>query len=267
MALEDFLEEVTADCVSSHIYELYTWPSSHDLGIESREDGLTLTMDGHDYELKQSLTGLNQKGSTTGYVLWKVSMPFIRWLLESKLYEFAGNSVMELGSGVTGLLSCVLSRKCAHYIASDQLPLLKLLKQNIESNLHDMGSSTLAIPTRGAKKLKGKVDVVEFDWEDTIQGVYNLEQVHTGDLDYILACDVVYNDYLVQHLVNALKSLCTPATVVLMGLQLRAPENIEQFVTELLAQGFQVWRHAEACMSDELQGFVVYYIRRAQIRA
>lgn len=265
--MEDFLEEVTLDDVSSHIYELYSHPNEHDLGIQSRTSMVKVTIDDVDreFEFQQSLSSLNQQGSTTGFVLWSVSIPFVGWILDDKLspYDLRGKTVVELGSGVTGLLSCALGPSCKHYISTDQHHILKLLKQNICSNLCDFASSTMHIPSNGGK-LKGTVDVVELDWEDLDSGVWNLQQVCSLDsIDYIVACDVVYNDYLIPFLVDAIARLCHESSTVLIALQLRLPENIEQFVEQVLARGLRIWRHLEHCLVPELrEGFVIYRITR-----
>jgi predicted nicotinamide N-methyase len=264
MKVDDFLEEITSEDISSHIHELYSHPKSQDLGIQSRSSCVNVAIGSEDYQFKQSLTSLNSKGSTTGYVLWKVSVPFLKWILECPLYDFRDKVVMELGSGVTGLFASLLTHKSKHFIASDhQHALLKLLKENIQSNLVDAESSTVHI-SHNARRNKGRVDVIEYDWEDLDNGQWSLKQVHEGTLDFIIGCDIVYNDYLIPHLVNALVQLCGSDTVIIIGLQLRLPENIEQFVEELLSRGFRVWRHLGECLGDELtEGFVVYYIRRA----
>lgn len=267
MAVEDFLEQITLEDVSSHIYEIYSHPKSQDLGIRSRSQRISISLDDdHEFEFTQSLTSLNSKGSTTGYVLWKLSVPFIQWLLRSGLYDFQGKNVIELGSGVTGLFACCLGPRCKHYIATDhQQSLLRLLQKNIESNLVDFDSSTLDLENKG-RRLRGRVDVIEFDWEDLESASWNLEQITQEPLDYVIACDVVYNDYLIPFLVDAIDRVSGPQTVILIGLQLRLPENIEQFVRELLERGFKVWRHLENCLTQELcEGFVMYQVRKTLI--
>lgn len=258
------LEQITLDDPSSHIYELHSTAPSSDLGILQRTPTLSLTINDTDYKFTQSISSLNKDGSTTGFAMWKISIPFVKWLIKSPLYDLRGKYIMELGAGVTGLFSCILGKVCDKYVATDQSHLLKLLKSNIVDNVRDVESSTIDGIVKQRKVIKGKIDVVEFDWEEPDQGWYNLKEV-CGDEkpDFVIGCDIVYNDYLVEHLVESLERVVGESTIVLIGLQVRLPENMELFVETLLQHNFKVFLHTPEVLTDELSsGYAIYYITR-----
>ncbi|CCH46492.1 putative nicotinamide N-methyltransferase [Wickerhamomyces ciferrii] len=257
--------QITLEDVSSHIYELCVdSESGQDLGIISKDPKLDITFQNSDYSIEQSISNLNNSSSSTGFVLWKITIPFIKWLQQRNVYDFHGKFVIEIGSGVTGLLASTIGPKTGHYISTDQYHLLKLLKKNIINNVPLFRSSTMeceGIPKR--KHALPVLDVVTFDWEHIDQGLFEINQVQNGDPDFIIGCDVVYNDYLVPFLVDSIVRLMGDDTKVLMGLQLRLPENIEHFVTVVLEKGLKIFKHDEELLIDELKtGFVVYLITK-----
>ncbi|KAH3676227.1 hypothetical protein WICPIJ_009187 [Wickerhamomyces pijperi] len=324
------LTQITTDTLDDHISDLYilqtnsshhddTSPSGTKLGMYSGKSShvkLTNIVNDKDqsvteeYTFEQSISNLNNTASSTGFVLWKISVPFLNWLLVCPYYRdliHPSNPndrkfILELGSGVSGLFSCFVGRVSGNrYVATDQYHLMKLLKKNIGSGLDSLGVSPFHTSTIGggeeeeehghvSKKMKSKsnnnkkkshhakhqvptIDAICYDWENIEQGQYELSQIlsehnepaHNSKPDLILGCDIVYNDYLVPHLVNALDSLSGEHTVCLIGLQLRLLENIELFVAELLDRGFEVYQHMETVLSDEINNsgpFVIYYIRR-----
>lgn len=263
------LQEITLDDISTHIYDLYvdSAPSeSQDLGIVSKKNQLQVSLSDSDYNFEQSISNLNANASSTGFVLWKGSVPLVKWLQGSQLYDFKGKFVVELGAGVTGVLASTIGVKSKHWIATDQYHLMKLLKKNISNNVPLFHSSSIECEAGGLKKRQvvSRIDACVYDWENVEQGLYDIRQIEAGEPDYIIGCDLVYNDYLVPFLVDAIDKLAGPNTKVLIGLQLRLPENIEFFVQELLKKGLKVYKHKESCLIEELQhGFVVYKITKS----
>jgi len=268
--LAPFLEEITLDDVSSHIYELYIDNASlenQDLGIVSKKEQLKVSISNTDYHFEQSISNLNTNASSTGFVLWKISKPFVKWIQDKQLYDLQGKYIIEIGAGVTGLLSTSISLKSNHWIATDQYHLLKLLKKNISNNISLFESNTIECDSKPKKRQKlPKIDVCSYDWENTEQGLYEIKQLNTNEPDFIIGCDVVYNDYLVPYLVDAIYQLATHHTTVIIGLQLRLPENIEYFVEETLKKGLKVYKHESSCLNEELKtGFVIYNIRKQNL--
>lgn len=265
--IPNFLEEITLDDVSSHIYNLYVDSASsenQDLGIVSKKDHLEISISDEDYNFEQSIPNLNTSQSSTGFVLWRVSIPFVKWIQDRKPFDFKDSFVVELGAGVTGLLSSVIGVKSNHYIATDQYHLQKLLKKNIQSNVQLFESSTMECSSKPKKRqIIPKIDVCVYDWENIEQGLYDIKQLNPRAPDFIIGCDIVYNDYLVPYLVEAIDKLAGPDTKIIIALQLRLPENIEYFVEQLLQKGLKVYKYEETYLIDELQkGYVVYYITK-----
>ncbi|CAM9013109.1 unnamed protein product [Wickerhamomyces anomalus] len=266
--IPNFLEEITLDDVSTHIYDLYvdSAPSENqDLGIVSKKDQLQISISDSDYQFEQSISNLNTSNSSTGFVLWRVSIPFVKWIQTKQLHDFKDKYVVELGAGVTGLLSSTIGLKTQHWIATDQYHLIKLLKKNISNNVPIFQSSTIECDVKPKKKqIVPKIDVCVYDWENIEQGLYEIKELNPKEPDFIIGCDIVYNDYLVPYLVDAIDKLAGPSTRVLIGLQLRLPENIEYFVEQLLKRGLKVYKYEESSLIEDLQrGYVVYYITKS----
>lgn len=263
-----------------------------DLGmLSSKSTSLTLTINKDtEYTFEQSISNLNNTASSTGFVLWKISILFLDWILNNctPYYDFTGKYVVELGAGVSGIFTSFIGRRSARYIATDQYHLLKLLKKNISESGMEFKSSTIDVKGskgsstslgKGTKKSKRSthsahirtslptIEACCYDWENIEQGQFELKEINpdgTGKPDFIIGCDIVYNDYLVPHLINAIDSLSGPDTVCLIGLQLRLLENVELFVQTLLERGFEVYSHMESILTDELKdGFVIYHIKRS----
>jgi hypothetical protein len=271
--------------------------SAKDLGIIS-PTSQTLQIHLHNSSsttltVTQSISSLNSESSSTGFVIWRICPIFMEFI--SSKVDLRGKFVFELGSGIGGLGPLIVGKECigGTFVASDQYRLTKLLKKNIMDNLDEVGlserikSETLELlesETKNKKSGKGKgktqdkngkrnniestnIEVCCFDWEEIDQGLYNLKQLNIEKEypDLIIGCDIVYNDYLIPFLVESIVKLSGPKTKVIIGLQLRLLDNIENFVEQLLKlEIFNV--HVVNEFPPEFQelenGFVVYYIER-----
>ncbi|KAH3672799.1 hypothetical protein WICMUC_004021 [Wickerhamomyces mucosus] len=270
-----YLEEISCEDIASHIYDLHISSESrgsNDLGILKKTSNLKITINSDtEYDFEQSISNLNNSSSSTGFVLWRISVPFLDWILNCKYYDFNKRYVVELGAGVSGLFAKFIGKRASHYIATDQYHLLKLLKKNISNNLSEFKSTTIDIEQTVLKKSKKQkkihdlstIDVCCYDWENIGQGIEELNQLNPQKPDFIIGCDIVYNDYLVPHLVDALDALSDENTIILIGLQLRLLDNIELFVETLIQKDFRIYSHTESILTDELKlGFVIYFIQK-----
>ncbi|ODV85345.1 hypothetical protein CANARDRAFT_23414 [[Candida] arabinofermentans NRRL YB-2248] len=283
------LDVIEKDLIYEHLSDLYSTrapPPNRGLGYISRASALPISV-GTIFELQveQSVSlfndSNNNNGSTTGWLTWSISPLMVEWLLECEpnnpfYNKFEKSTVVELGSGISGLLGCTLALKCSKFICTDQAPLLKLLKRNIFNNVSNIGSTTIIELNNHDDKKKplGKlnkikktkqdipmVEVVEYDWEET----YNDEILRLLDNDYpdfLITCDTVYNPYLIPHLVNAMDNLSNRATHVIVGLQLREESLLQTFLEEA-TEKFEVYSVNDDILSDELrQGYGVYYLTK-----
>lgn len=253
-----------------------------------------LTIGGRVFSVAQSPGVLhsNRSGGTTGAVLWRTSERFAEWISESSNALFKagivgpGSTVLELGSGVTGLVSCVLADrvgKGGRTVASDMGYALKLLRENVATNA--------PLTARGKDKVKGKgrsrergsaataiataeVEVVELDWElDDLR--QSLRAIGLGDgVDAVVACDCVYNYALIEPFVQACKACCAlrdevevdadaaegKPSLCIVAQQLRQPEVFEQWL-EAFMEHFRVFRLDGEMLGDTMgegSGFVVH---------
>ncbi|OLL22380.1 Diaminohydroxyphosphoribosylamino-pyrimidine deaminase [Neolecta irregularis DAH-3] len=179
----------------------FTVPTS--LGfVDSKSPSLEIEIGRQTYTIYQGISGLIS--GQTGQLVWRSSIHFANWL--SKQDWFKPKNVVELGSG-TGLLACVLREKCKRYIATDQRSLLRLLRKNTDA------------------------EVLELDWTHPVKPC---------EMDYILACDVVYNENLIEPLVQTLEFLASVQTIVIIAGELRSFEVAVQFL-QVWRRSFHVW--------------------------
>ncbi|KAI1461433.1 hypothetical protein F4805DRAFT_414099 [Annulohypoxylon moriforme] len=256
---------------------------SQNLGfVDPKSTTLDLNVAGNDYVIHQSPTILNRPGSTTGAVVWKITPLVADWLARpDNLLWVSGilssnSNVLELGCGISGLVGLVLSPLLSRYTLTDQSYVARLVEKNIDENSH---LQTPSKPSTTSKKRKGKPSVVQsktelrflpFDWE--------LDEVTsslTGDdkvksFDVVIACDCIYNDTLIQPLVQTCADVCElrsadenatdKPTVCLVAQQLRDPEIFEGWIKEF-SRYFRVWRVPDMALTEELRsnpGFVVH---------
>lgn len=268
----------------------------------------------------------DNNNSTTGYVLWSITPFFIKWLLyspsgemfrygmkdvpiiyskddEQKIDNDITNldipsllntkndsrkaSVIELGSGISGILPITLGNYVDKYIATDQRGILNKLKENITGNmsqlpLRSVKSVTLgmddiplsdntnddelvAIPRRIKPRLC--LEVQPIDWE-----TFNLNQTTESKLYpyleeikhegagtvYVLAMDVIYNDFLIKPFLETIKQLQSYYTdsqqtvVCLVGIHLRSQEVVTTFLEQAVIEeelnvfsvDTQEWEHS-----------------------
>ncbi|RLV96092.1 Ribosomal lysine N-methyltransferase 5 [Spathaspora sp. JA1] len=280
MDLEDLVsrfDEIERNYIDDHIFELYcegTPPAN--LGYVDRSSNIidiSLPQSEIDLKIKQSLTELSstkKTSSTTGFLCWKSSVLLCDWLLTSdnvlmKLFSKSSN-VIELGAGVAGICTSILAKKVHRYTATDQKHILKLLKENIESNITTSYVSTTLNNSAPVKRdiTLPIVNVIEFDWEEIEQGMFNYQDV-TGNShpDIILACDTIYNEYLIPHFINTVKRLLKPdCSLAIVALQLRDSITIESFVRYvIITAGLRMYMIPAHLLSEELKsGYVIYIL-------
>lgn len=237
-----------------------------------------------DIRLTQSMSLLNSRTetSTTGAMLWKVSVIFAEWFYENLFYANTRSGrfleekvdVVELGCGAAGLLPMALaeSPRIRRYIATDQPHITKLARQNIARHYSERDLE------QGSN-----ISVVDYDWEDAklyIPGVAEalLPNASNSDEDYdtidkdnvtgllVIACDTVYNEYLIPHFLDAAAQVCALAppdtqTHLLVAQQVRDPVVLEAFMTQFVEHPqFKVWSVPESLLSAEFnQGYVLHY--------
>lgn len=269
MILHDDLEIINLENLDEHVYELFVQransQTSNGLGLVARKNGtIEVTVGDKDVNITQDLSQLNssKQSSSTGFVAWKVSPIFFEWLQAStcKLNGLISldSVIVELGTGISGIGPIVLGDKVNRYIATDQEHLLKLLKHNIDENM---------VSTRyfgkNSIKLHPVIDITEFDWEYP-QTIENFEGKisNIGENGIVIACDTIYNDYLIPHFVNAVNSVLNcmgSGSILLVAQQLRCEEILESALNALILSGLTCYSIPDGLLSEKLiDGFSVH---------
>ncbi|KAI5954092.1 RKM5 [Candida margitis] len=265
------LATLNRDNLDEHVFLLYSENAPlNNLGfVDKASDHVTISLPESNIDLtvRQSISQLSSKQttSTTGYICWNTSIHVADWLL-SPLCPFKlskSHVVLELGSGVGGVCASALSKLAGHYIATDQRHILKLLRENIMANVANYKSTTLP---RSSPNSNITLDVIEFDWEDVDNGYFNVSKLETQPIDVIIACDTIYNEYLVGPFINTLKTLLHSDAYALIAIQLRDAVTIEQFVIDLVhADGLCTSVVPSNLLNEGLKsGYQVYYVTKIQ---
>ncbi|KAI2619993.1 hypothetical protein GGR54DRAFT_639759 [Hypoxylon sp. NC1633] len=270
------------DCRQTFLLFSQQIPSQNLGFVDSKATTLDLDIAGRDYVIHQSPTILNRPGSTTGAVVWKITPLVANWLAApgSPLWTTgvlsSSSSVLELGCGISGLLGLVLAPSVARYTLTDQSYVARLVEKNIDEN-SPLGkprhSGTNSQKRKGnSSTIQSKTDLrfVPLDWEldEVTASLTGNETVKSFDV--VVACDCIYNDTLIQPLVQTCADVCRlrssdesvadRPTVCLVAQQLRDPEIFEAWIKEFSGH-FRVWRIPDNALSEELRsnpGFVIH---------
>ncbi|CUM66227.1 uncharacterized protein PRCAT00003887001 [Priceomyces carsonii] len=258
-------EKIDSNEVDEHIFDIFTnRPPPDDLNLgfidRSREIiDISLEKSGMDISIQQSFSGVS-----TGFLCWKTAAHISDWILGDakcpfhSIFRLKAKDllVIELGAGVSAICALVLSPLVNRYIATDQKELLRLLSRNFYRNQAPSISTS--------KRLQApRVDFLEYDWEEPEVGYQNLSSVlETEPIpDFIIACDTIYNEFLVPKFVAAIKRLMHSESGALVAIQLRDQSVTQFFIEEVMRNNLTIYSVPPSCLSSELTlGFVVYYI-------
>lgn len=281
---------------------------SQDLGfVDSKATALDLTVNGRDLTVHQSPTILssNRGGGTTGAgefgpsperwlhakyfvysVVWKITPLLASWMTSSASLLFkhgvldSNATALELGCGISGILALSLGPLISSYILTDQEYVLKLLNQNLSENQEDTSSSikgrkAAPRPKRGSastaqQKDRTNISARSLDWEtDEVTTSLTGSELKKS-FDVAIACDCIYNDALIEPLVQTCVDVCRlrdleeedgmKPTVCVIAQQLRSADVFEGWLTAF-HKAFRVWRVPDEELIDGLKsdsGFVIH---------
>ncbi len=247
--------------------------------VDSKAAEIEVTVAERDYIIKQSPGALvsNRGGGTTGAAVWRSSVLLAEWLTQNDNAMFRyrtlddQSTVLELGSGISGLVPLSLGPKVARVVATDQQYVLKLLQENIEANLH------LGKKASKQSHQSNNIDVLPLDWEtsDIIAFLRSNDLQH--GVDAILACDCIYNYALIKPLVQTCIDFCRARaacnadnhstagperrpTWCVIAQQLRQPDVFKEWLQEFMV-AFRVWRVPDSLLNAGLKeggGYVLH---------
>ncbi|KAI9839229.1 MAG: hypothetical protein M1819_003222 [Sarea resinae] len=295
-------DEVTDPEEESFLLFTQSIPSQNLGFVDPKSSTIALTISSNDLLIHQSPTLLssNRTQGTTGAVVWKITPLFAAFISDSSNIFFRSSiitphsDVLELGTGVSGIVALTLAPKIGIYIATDQDYVLKLLRQNISENQlpsskateshkkkikasHSKRGHQHADPKSSIDVETGNVHVMPLDWEtDSASSLPTQEQM---GLDALIACDCIYNEALVAPFVQTCRELCNirrqkaaednqqqqqqqqqNPTVCIVAQQLRSPDVFEAWLREF-HRWFRVWRLPDEVLMEGLRensGFVVH---------
>lgn len=293
MPPQDLLSHLEAD-IDDPEEELFLLFSSQlpsqDLGsVDAKATSLDITVGGRDLNIRQSPTLLSsdrERGST-GAVVWKITPLFAQWITSESNILFRssvlGKSsiVLELGSGVAGIIAITLACRIGRYIATDQEYVFKLLKANVEDNCPKSDRSGSSVGRRQGKVVgnigsacaRDRIQVLGLDWESSsVSNLPTMMGTNAANLsnviDAIIACDCIYNDALIAPFVRTCADICQlananlakKATWCIVAQQLRSDLVFETWL-KAFHKLFRVWRVPDDLLIDGLKqgsGFTVH---------
>ncbi|KAI0098271.1 hypothetical protein GGR51DRAFT_538367 [Nemania sp. FL0031] len=258
---------------------------SQNLGfVDSQATTIDLTIGGKDYTIHQSPTILNRPGSTTGAVVWKITPLVASWLSspDNSLWETGAlsstSTVLELGCGISGLVGLALSPLVSRYVLTDQTYVARLVEKNLEENLvvkqKSLPQKRKGKSNQTANPVKLRFAALDWELDEVTTSLTGSPEV--ACFDAVIACDCIYNDTLIEPLVQTCADACglrqhdqeasahddtaVAPTLCIVAQQLRDPEIFEGWIKEF-SKHFRVWRVPEETLSKELRantGFVVH---------
>lgn len=254
--------------------------------LDAHAQVLELTIGGRELTIHQSpaLLKSNLATGTTGAVVWDLTPVFAEWIATTSNVLFKHNilgpnaTVLELGSGIAGIVGLMLAPSIKRFVFTDQEYVLKMLRQNVEANttvpkelkISRIKRSKPAKQQTPNATSNANIEVLALDWE--VSALDQLPQVLDADgsgngIDVILAVDCIFNENIVEPLVQTCKVLSQfrqaqsgCPTVCVFAQQLRLPDIFEQWLRTVL-RDFKVWRVPDEVLSKELaerSGFVVH---------
>lgn len=189
--------------------------------------------------------------------------------------------MLELGCGISGILGLILGPTVQQYVLTDQEYVMKFLRQNLLENIPKTpvnASQNQRSKTRSHRRpvigrVENNIIARSLDWEtDEVSSVLTGFENDSRSFDAIIACDCIYNDALIQPLVQTCVDLCqlrkaepeslgAEPTVCIIAQQLRSAEVFDGWL-KAFHKVFKVWRLPDSELTSDLvsdSGFVVHF--------
>ncbi|XP_076250013.1 protein-lysine N-methyltransferase EEF2KMT [Rhynchophorus ferrugineus] len=170
---------------------------------------------------------------TTGLRTWQASLALSEWALKNKHFV-EDKTVLELGSGI-GLTGLTVTLKCnpKKYFFSDchnsvlttlcENIFLNTSNQSVNIDLNELITLHLELTN------KTEISVLKLPWEEVDEDL----SLKLGEIDIILAADVVYDNELFKPLLQALRIIskyCKSKQIILACTE-RNTSTLEEFLT------------------------------------
>ncbi|KAK5699507.1 Ribosomal protein lysine methyltransferase [Elasticomyces elasticus] len=243
--------------------------------VDPNATSIELTIAGRDFTVTQSpgLLHSKQKLGTTGAAVWQTSVKIAEWLASPKNVLFergildSSSTVLELGSGTSGIIASTLALLVGRVVATDQQHLLKNLRANLDANASPIVKSNGRKAGKVAQDSSHPVTTLALDWEEDDIPKHLASHGLGSGVDLVLACDCVYNYALIEPFVQACADTCSlrnrktdesashgePCTTIcLVAQQLRSSDVFEQWL-EAFIRKFRVWRVPDEMLTPSLK--------------
>ena len=179
---------------------------------------------------------------------------------------------LELGCGCSPLIALALAPKIARFVATDQQYILKIFDQNVREN----SPRTPHQPKR--HRGPGQIETLVLDWQlndpsNLFEALENSEPSGKGasgkGVDCIFACDCMFNEGLVEPLVETCRSICMTRagahdalqpTLCILAQQIRSADVLEYWLSVMMRY-FLVYRIRGQMLPAELSetsGLVIH---------
>lgn len=166
-------------------------------------------------------------------------------------------------------MALALAPVVAHYTATDQEYVLKILRQNISENsphTSQQSRSRKSKPHSKSKKAEqsepdGNITVQALDWETT----QSSSVLPSNGVDMIIACDCIYNEALITPFVTTCADICAlraegKPTICVVAQQLRSSDVFELWL-KTFWEHFDVWSAPQEVLPEGLRnsdGFAIH---------
>ncbi|CAN6458595.1 unnamed protein product [Victoria cruziana] len=212
-------------------------PSARPPNAFARQSSLSLKIEacGCNLTVHQSPSSLGRPG-VTGAVMWDsgvVLAKFLEHAVDSSSLDLQGKKAVELGSGC-GLVGCIAALLGAKVILTDLPDRLKLLRKNVEVNLHH-------------SQIRGSAIVSELTWGDDLY----IDLIDPLP-DFVFGSDVVYSEAAVNDLLITLRQLSGNHTTIFITGELRNDVVLEYFL-EAAMKDFTVGQVEQSQWHPEFQ--------------
>ena len=263
--------------------------------VDPQAETLELSVSGRDFTIKQSpgILQSSRRNGTTGAAVWTSSVRLAEWLSLSLPGQRAKEddkkkkdcldlllgenfTVLELGSGIGGIVPCVLAPpRVGRFVATDQSYALKLLRQNIAANNNSnnlkSGSGSRQASSSRRNNNNNNIEILSLDWEeDDISNFITSNFSKTHGVDVVLASDTVYNYALISPFVQTCIEICrvrqqvmgSKPTICIVVQRLRLADVFEEWMQTSLRY-FRAWRVPDELLVGGLRvedGFGVHVL-------
>lgn len=220
-------------------------------------------------------------------MVWKITPLFASWVASTSNVFFShdvldsNSTVLELGCGISGIIALALAPRIKSYVLTDQDYVMKLLHENLRENQQIISSSSKGRkstnkPKRGSAPAatparETNISTQPLDWEtdEVTTSLTGSESIQS--FDAVIACDCIYNDALIEPLVQTCVDVCRlrstaetadtqNPTLCIVAQQLRSAEVFEAWL-KAFSRSFRVWRVPDEFLPAGLKsdsGFVVH---------